>query len=254
MKKLILVIIIISALYSCKKDAGTSPLPPAYNITSLVSVDTSADSTAHATIYTFNYDVNSNLIHISYNNSTVDKYKNSWIDSGSQSFYYKQNESFPRNYTSIYRKSFYTWTSISNDTLIYNSQGRIMVDSVLSGAGKSSSNRYYYSGNIINLAEWNGNSISMDTIVLSNGNLIKMGWGFAYGDSYTRSNYSNYPNPFYNPYIANMLGALFTDGNWFDGLSVNLPDLGSATVTTDSQGRIVKLTGMGKGTTSITYK
>ena len=250
MKKIILVIIIISSLYSCKKDGGTSPTPPAYNITSLVSVDTSGDST----IYRYTYNVNNNLTHITYYNSGNDNDLRKWVDSGSQSFLYKQNESFPRNCTTIYRKDFYTSPNITNDTLIYDSQGRIMVDSVLSGSGKSSSNRYYYSDNIINVAEWNGNSISMDTIVLSNGNLIKMGWGFAYGDSYTRSNYSNYPNPFYNPTIANMLGALFTDGNWFDGLSVNLPDLGSATVTTDSQGRIVKLTGVGKGTTSITYK
>jgi len=81
-----------------------------------------------------------------------------------------------------------------------------------------------------------------------------MGWGFAYGDSYTRNKYSNYPNPSYNPKIANMLGALFTDGNWFDGLSVNAPDLGSANVTTDSQGRIVKVTGGGNGITTFTYK
>ena len=94
----------------------------------------------------------------------------------------------------------------------------------------------------------------MDTIVLSNGNLIKMGWGFAYGDSYMISKYSNYPNPFYNPTIANMLGALFTDGNWFDGLSVNVSDLGLANVTTDSQGRIVKVTGGGNGSATITYK
>ncbi len=40
-----------------------------------------------------------------------------------------------------------------------------------------------------------------------------------------------------------MLGALFTDGFWFDGLSVNGQDLGSANITTDSQGRIVKVTG-----------
>lgn len=51
-----------------------------------------------------------------------------------------------------------------------------------------------------------------------------------------------------------MLGALFTDGNWFDGLSVNAPDLGSANVTTDSQGRIVKVTGGGNGITTFTYK
>ncbi len=254
MKKLVIAILIITSLYSCKKDGGTSPTAFAYNISSVNEVFSSPDSNVYSKIYKFIYDINSNLVHISYYNSTNDKYGNLSVDSGSQSFYYKQNESFPRNYTSIYRKSFYTWTSISNDTLIYNSQGRVMVDSVLLGSGKSSSYRYYYSGDIINITQWDGNSIGKDTIVLINGNLIKMGWGFAYGDSYTRSNYSNYPNPFYNPTIANMLGALFTDGYWFDGLSINLPDLGSANVTTDSQGRIIKVTGMGNGITTITYK
>ena len=70
----------------------------------------------------------------------------------------------------------------------------------------------------------------------------------------TAIQYSNYPNPFYNPTIANMLGALFTDGFWFDGLSVNGQDLGSANITTDSQGRIVKVTGGGNGITTLTYK
>ena len=130
MKKLILAILIIISLYSCKKDGGTSPTTPTYNITSLVSTDTSGDTT----IYRYAYDVNNNLVHVSYYNGG-----NGGVDSGSQSFYYKQNESFPRNCTTIYRKAFYTWASISYDTLIYNIQGRVIVDSVLSGSGTSSS-------------------------------------------------------------------------------------------------------------------
>ena len=252
MKKLLLAILIITSLYSCKKDGGTSPTAPIYNITSLVSVDTSGDST----VYKFTYDVNSNLVYISYRNSGYDNFGNSWIDSGSQSFYYKQNESFPRNYTTIYRKSVETFTSISNDTLIYNSQGRVIEDSVISGFQLSSFFKYNYLGSNIFVTQSDGlGGIGMDTIVLSNGNLTKMSFGFAYMDSYTVSNYTNYPNPYYNPKISNILGALFTDGNWFDALSTNLSDYGmGATYTTDSQGRVIKIIGGVYGITTITYK
>ena len=239
MKKLVFPVFIILFLFSCKKDSPTNTTTSVSYLTSMVSTHYDSSSNSQdSTSNTLTYDANNNLVHIKYYSS----YGTS-VDSGSHYFYFKDNDILPRRCTTIYRKYFYTSANISVDTLIYDRQNRLIEDSTLSGYNASANIKYIYAGNTIYVHQSNGYSsyIGNDTIILSNGNVRSVSFGIAYTDSYSINSYTSYPNPFYNPELANTLGVLFTDGNWFDALSKNFPNYGLVPLTTDAYGRIVKL-------------
>jgi hypothetical protein len=271
MKKAIIIIGIISLLFSCKKSSTSTDNIPANLVTSVTRTNPTDHYVEKDTLL---YDVNQNLVQLSY--IEYDSAPGSvYLDTGSYYFTINPATNLPTSYTYNYFEGGYADSAFTEtDNLFFDNQGRLIDDTLLSegtAAFDSTATYYTYSANTIVVTQYGVGVYSpnqasdwgydyTDSLLLDNGNLVHqasytLSNGTWYPDDLTNVNsYSTYPNPLYNQRLSLSLGAFFLDQYEFDCLSKDLPADGIVKWITDANGRVVSAIGTDGSTTTYTYK
>jgi hypothetical protein len=255
MKKACLLILYISILYSCNKNSS-SPNTIPINISGLPKAYTRYYAETHIISYhIFKYDSNNNLAGIS-----LLQYDTAggivFVDSGSYYFSVDPVADLPTGYTSVYLQHSKTQAQIETHALYFNNQKQVIKDSgvsVLSGDNQNAATKYYtYSANTF-VSNWYShatpgwNKFLIDSVITSNGNVASgiqydnngSGNNWVVSSQYTETDYSTYPNPFFDQGLSYSFGAFLLMEGINDFLSKNLANDSGFVWTTDTKGRVI---------------
>ncbi len=268
MKKIILLILITTALFSCSKD---STGPPSIDIANLPKEFTLYNAQDHFILFRiYKYDSNKNLAGIFFRqNDTITG--SVYVDSGSYYFNVDQSANLPTGYTYVHRNASNTQAQIETHKLYFDDQKRVVKDSgaaVISGDIPNAPTKYFfYTDNTVARNSWihSGSAWNMyliDSLFTEGGNVkhyAQYGNGGS-GNTWNITNqywvgvYSDYNNPFYDKGLSYSFGGFLLLEGISDFLSKNLANDAGYTFTTDSKGRVISGTRADGSYILITYQ
>ncbi len=243
---------------SCKKDSVISPAVIDSHITAIYAQDDH-----YLRIDSLTYDVNGRVVKIfETTTDTAFGVIDPLRDSASYTFTFSGNSSVPTSYAASYTG--FTGTGAEQHNLYYDSQNRIIKDSLLNPLinGFAALN-YYYGYNlivydIINKTDSGLVSIQKDSLLLNaSGNVTAdnshyLDYNNQPSAEHDLITFSNYANPLYEknlagslgPFLTTLLSHDFISSSLFSSLTYNYQsgstDILTYTWTTDTRGRVIK--------------
>jgi hypothetical protein len=267
MTRLLPAFFLLMALNACTPSNNT---PPPTSAPKLIANSYSFSSAAgdHQTRDTFRFDLDSNLVSISYAYLNFPP-PNQTIDSGTYYFTLDPVSKLPVSYILIGKKYFEPAAMMEKHELTYDGQNRVLLDSMTENntSGYNPTGAHFiYSSNLVLVNIFNQGDADysrQDSILFdNNGNWIYRSEYYFSGTVWSKENSfsvaadTKYAHPFYNAALSKSLGAFAIYSNISDLYSKNLttsPDLLPITWVTDNQGRVVSGTNAAGDIIKYTY-